>query len=147
VIPDAQTWNYLLALMMRRRLASKHDVSFLENVQPSFPLDFDSFVQTITQAFGDKALKSLEVAIDDSREQLENCRTLINMMNVKFLSKDELYQLANIVYQCSRKSKEAEVALEKILKDIHGYSEDVFGFVWDKILYDPTSNPGGSSLS
>lgn len=23
--------------------------------------------------------------------------------------------------------------MSKILKDIHGYSEDVFGFVWDKI--------------
>lgn len=143
VIPDAQTWNYLLALMMRRRLANKHDVSMLENVQPSFPLDFDTFVQTITQSFGDKALKNLEVAIDDSREQLENCRTLINMMNVKLLTKDELYQLANIVYQCSRKSKEAEKALAKILNDIHGYSEDVFGFVWDKILYDPSNTTGG----
>jgi hypothetical protein len=27
----------------------------------------------------------------DSKEQLENCRTLINMMNIKLLSKDELY--------------------------------------------------------
>jgi len=26
------------------------------------------------------------------------------------------------------------------LKDIRGYSEDVFGFVWDKILYDPTGS-------
>jgi len=26
------------------------------------------------------------------------------MMNVKFLSKDELYQLANLVYHCSKKS-------------------------------------------
>ena len=45
----------------------------------------------MTQAFGDRTLKGLEVSIDDSREQLENCRTLINMMNVKFLSKDELF--------------------------------------------------------
>jgi len=60
-------------------------------VQPAFPVDFETFVQTITQAFGDRALKNLEVTIDDSREQLENCRTLINMMNVKFLAKDELH--------------------------------------------------------
>jgi len=66
------------------------------------------------------------------------------MMNVKFLSKEELYQLANIVYQCSKKSKEAEKALDKILRDIHGYSEDVFGFVWDKILFDPS---GSTNLS
>ncbi len=55
------------------------------------------------------------------------------MMNVKFLTKDELFQLANIVYQCSKKGQQAEKAMSKILKDIHGYSEDVFGFVWDKI--------------
>lgn len=133
VVPDAQTWNYLLALMMRKRLASLQDVNALERVQPSFPLNFETFIQTITQAFGDRSLKNLEISIDDSREQLENCRTLVNMMNVKFLNKDELYQLANILYQCSKKSKESENALAKILKDIHGYSEDVFGFVWDKI--------------
>ena len=59
------------------------------------------------------------------------------MMNIKFLKKDELYQLANIVYHCSKKSQQAEKALAKILKDIHGYSEDVFGFVWDKIYMSP----------
>lgn len=138
-MPDAQTWNYLVALMLRRKLASVADANALERVQPSFPLDFETFVQTVTQAFGDRALKGLEVSIDDAREQLENCRTLINMMNVKFLAKDELYQLANIVYECSRKSQEAERALGKTLKDIHGYSEDVFGFVWDKILMDPAA--------
>lgn len=63
------------------------------------------------------------------------------MMNIKFLSKDELHQLANILYQCSKKSQESEKALAKILKDIHGYSEDVFGFVWDKIY----SGPDGSN--
>jgi hypothetical protein len=55
------------------------------------------------------------------------------MMNIKFLTKDELYQLAKIVYECNKKSQSSEEFLSKILKDIHGYSEDVFGFVWDKI--------------
>jgi hypothetical protein len=32
VVPDAQTWNYLLALMMRKRLASVQDVGALERV-------------------------------------------------------------------------------------------------------------------
>ncbi len=64
------------------------------------------------------------------------------MMNVKFLTKDELYQLANLVYQCSKKAEGAEKALAKILKDIHGYSEDVFGFVWDKIYSSPDSGGG-----
>jgi hypothetical protein len=54
-------------------------------------------------------------------------------MNVKLLSKEELFQLATIVHQCSLKSREAERALAKIMKDIHGYSEDVFAFVWDRI--------------
>ncbi len=84
-------------------------------------------------------MKRLEVTIDDAKEQLENCRTLINMMNIKFLSKEELYQLANIIYQSSKKSLEAEKSLSKVLKDIHGYSEDVFGFVWDKI-YGPAAD-------
>ena len=54
-------------------------------------------------------------------------------MNIKLLSKEELYQLANIIFECNKKSILSEKALQKILKDIHGYSEDVFGFVWDKI--------------
>ena len=48
------------------------------------------------------------MSIDDSKEQLENCRTLVNMMNLKLLSKDELYQLANIIYQCYKKSMDSE---------------------------------------
>ena len=65
-------------------------------------------------------------------------------MNIKFLNKDELFQLANILYQCSKQGKESEEALAKILKDIHGYSEDVFGFVWDKI-YTKDAPDGGLS--
>ena len=68
VIPDAQTWNYLIALILRKRLASLKDTEQLEKYRPSFPLDFDTFIQTITQAFGDHTLKRLEVAIDDSKE-------------------------------------------------------------------------------
>jgi len=60
-------------------------------------------------------------------------------MNIKLLSKDELHNLANIVFQCNQKSVKAEKAMEKVLKDIHGYSEDVFGFVWDRVYdYDHT---------
>jgi len=32
-----------------------------------------------------------------------------------------------------KKGENSEEAIEKILKEIKGYSEDVFGFVWDKI--------------
>jgi hypothetical protein len=55
--------------------------------------------------------------------------------------------LANIIYQCNKKSQGAEKALAKILKDIHGYSEDVFGFVWDKILVDSSGNSTGNGLA
>ena len=32
VVPDVQTWNYLIALMLRRRLASVQDTNALERV-------------------------------------------------------------------------------------------------------------------
>jgi len=90
-ITDLQTWNYLIALLQRNKLVSLKDTEVLERYRPSFPLDFDTFIKTVTQSFGDRSLKRLEMSIDDSKEQLENCRTLINMMNVKLLSRDELY--------------------------------------------------------
>jgi hypothetical protein len=91
LICDERTWNLLLAFLIKNKLASIKDIEVLERFKPSFPLDFDTFIKTITQAFGDSSLKRLEINIDDSKEQLENCRTLINMMNIKLLSKDELY--------------------------------------------------------
>jgi hypothetical protein len=57
LIYDAQTWNYLIALLLRKRLASVKDTEILEKFRPSFPLDFDTFIKTITQAFGDRSLK------------------------------------------------------------------------------------------
>ena len=55
------------------------------------------------------------------------------MMNLKLLSKEELYNLSKIVYTCHKSSQNTEMALRQIETDIRGYSEDVFGFVWDKI--------------
>jgi hypothetical protein len=57
-----------MALLLRNRLASIKDTEILERFRPSFPLDFDTFIKTITQAFGDKSLKKLEISIDDSKE-------------------------------------------------------------------------------
>jgi hypothetical protein len=48
VVPDEQTWNYLTAQMLLKRLASLHDIAKLEKLQPSFPLTFETFIQTIT---------------------------------------------------------------------------------------------------
>jgi hypothetical protein len=98
--------------MLRKRLATVKDTQVLDKYMPSFPLDFETFLKTIQQAFGDKSIKSLEKNIDDSREQLENCRTLVNMMNLKLLSKEELYNLSNIIYTCHKSSQNAEGALK-----------------------------------
>ena len=48
VIYDNETWNYLIALMLRKRLANIKDTEIIEKYRPSFPLDFDTFIKTIT---------------------------------------------------------------------------------------------------
>ena len=45
--------------------------------------------------------------LDDTKEQLENCRTLINMMNIRFLQRTELKQLATLIYQSNQKGIES----------------------------------------
>ena len=37
------------------------------------------------------------------------------------------------MYECNKKSIDSEKNLYTVLNNIHGYSEDVFGFVWDRI--------------
>ena len=69
----------------------------------------------------------------DSKEQLENCRTYINMMNIKSLSASELYQLASILYECKKRAEEAEKGLSQVVNKVKGMSEDSFAFVWDLI--------------
>lgn len=58
-------------------------------------------MQTVNQAFGDHSLKSLNIQFDETHEQLENCRTFINMMNVNLLHRDELKQLATLIHKSS----------------------------------------------
>ena len=55
------------------------------------------------------------------------------MMNIKFLQRHELKQLASLVYDSYGQAKESEQSTAKIFKDIKGMSEDVYSFVWDKI--------------
>jgi hypothetical protein len=52
---------YFVALLMRSKLASVRDSETLEKVRPSFPLEFDTFMQTVNQAFGDQSLKQLNL--------------------------------------------------------------------------------------
>ena len=67
-ILDIEQWNYLMALMLRKRLASLKDTETLEKYRPSFPLNFDTLIKTITQAFGDRSLKRVEMCLDEAGE-------------------------------------------------------------------------------
>jgi hypothetical protein len=102
-------------------------------VRPSFPLTFETFMQTVNQAFGDQSLKTLNLQFDETQEQLENCRTFINMMNINLLHRDELKQLATLIHRSSQQAGKAQQAMDHIFKTIKSSSEDVQGFVWDKI--------------
>jgi hypothetical protein len=53
IIHNEESWIYLLTLLCKNRLASSRDCDRLESVRPSFPLGFDTFVNTIQQEFGD----------------------------------------------------------------------------------------------
>ena len=107
ILYSEEVWNYFIALLLKSRLATVRDVERIETVKPSFPLTFETFVNTIQQEFGDHSLKQLNTNLDDTKEQLENCRTLINMMNIRFLQRTELKQLATLIYQSNRKGIES----------------------------------------
>ena len=132
-ISNQDEWDCLIAMFLKNRLVSIEDVKKLEANRPCFPMTFDVLVNTITQAFGDQSIKDLGSSIIESKEQLENCRTYINMLNIKSLSANELYQLATILNTCMKKSKEAEKNLSQVVDKVKNLSEDSFSFVWDKI--------------
>lgn len=120
-------------MILRAKLASINDSEQIDHVCPAFPLTFETFINTIQQEFGDETLKQLSLQFDETQEQLQNCRTLINMMNIKFLKREELEQLAKIVFDCKQQSTSCQEAMSAIYKEIKISSEDVNGFVWDKI--------------
>lgn len=95
---NEQEWNYFIALALKNRLITIRDTERLETVRPSFPLNFETFVNTVQQEFGDHSLKQLDSNLDEAKEQLENCRTLINLMNIRFLRRNELHQLASLIH-------------------------------------------------
>ena len=128
-----QQWNIFVALMQKSRLAGVRDVQVLETVRPAFPLTFETFINTVQQKFGDASLKALDANLDEAREQLENCRSLINLMNISFLKRGELHQLAKLVHKSHQQGKDTLEAARKIYKEVKGTSEDVYGFVWDRI--------------
>ena len=47
IIYSEQGWNYFIALMLKTRLAGVRDTERLETVKPSFPLVFETFVNTV----------------------------------------------------------------------------------------------------
>ena len=69
----------------------------------------------------------------DCKEQLENCRTYINMLNVRSLKSEELHQLASILYTCKGKAQETENALGQVVDKVKGLSEDSQAFVFDQL--------------
>ena len=99
-IDSEADWIILIDNLTRNQLVSLKDTRRMEEVKPSFPLTFQTLVSTICQAFGDASVKQLNSYLVESKEQLENCRTYINMVNIKSLSADELFQLASILYHC-----------------------------------------------
>lgn len=44
IIPDENTWNLLIAFLLKKKLASVSDCDLLEKFRPSFPLDFETFI-------------------------------------------------------------------------------------------------------
>lgn len=101
LIYEETAWTYFVALLLRTKLCSVKDSEMLDKVRPSFPLTFETFIQTVSQAFGDQSLKSLNLQIDQTEEQLQNCRTFINLINVSQLHRDELAQLASLIQKSS----------------------------------------------
>jgi hypothetical protein len=90
IIYNEESWMYLMAHLTRTKLVSMRDSETLERFRPSFPLNFETFINTIGQAFGDQSLKQLDLQFDEAQEQLNNCRTFINMMNINLLHRNEL---------------------------------------------------------
>ena len=54
-------------------------------------------------------------------------------MNIRFLKRSELHQLSSLIHTSHGQGIESQNAVKKIYKDVRGTSEDVYGFVWDKI--------------
>ena len=48
IIYDEKTWNLLLALLLKKKLASVKDTDVLDKYKPSLPLNFDTFIKTVT---------------------------------------------------------------------------------------------------
>ena len=44
---NEQEWNYFIALALKNRLITVRDTERLETVRPSFPLNFETFVNTV----------------------------------------------------------------------------------------------------
>ena len=133
LIMDEIQWDTLIAIFLKHRLISIDDTKTLDKFKPSFPINFQTLLCSIAQIFGDDMIKQLNSHITDSKEQLENCRTYINTLNIRALSSQELFQLATILYNCKEKAKMTEESLNKVVNKVKGLSEDSFAFVWDNI--------------
>ena len=70
-INSQSEWGNFTSALLKNKLAKLVDIEKLEKVQPSFPLTFETLMNTINQAFGDQQLKTLSWQFDEAYEQLE----------------------------------------------------------------------------
>lgn len=54
-------------------------------------------------------------------------------MNINLLKRTELKQLATLIHRSSEQAETTNKAMNHVFKQIKNSSEDVQGFVWDKI--------------
>ena len=47
LIYNEEVWNFMIALLLRQKLATIKDSQRLDTVRPSFPLTFETFINTI----------------------------------------------------------------------------------------------------
>ena len=52
-IADETDYDCLVAMLLKHRLMSVEDSKKLDKFKPSFPMDYQTFLATICQAFGD----------------------------------------------------------------------------------------------
>jgi len=132
-INDEIEWQTLISMLGFNKLVNSADTKILEKFKPSFPIRYETLLSTICQAFGDLQIKQLNEHMSDSKEQLENCRTFINLINVRSLKPSELNQLATILYSCKQKSDATEKNLMEVVEKIKSMSADSDAFVWEKL--------------
>lgn len=67
-IQDQDEWDQLVVFLQKDKLITVDETEVMDHFMPSFPCDFPTFINTVTQSFGDIELKRLENCLDDTQE-------------------------------------------------------------------------------